>query len=206
MRTRVTQQASASGRVTVDEVDQDGKYVKLGNKADEDQNLGNWQVKRQVGSAPPIAFKFPAKFTLKAGQSVTIWSSTAGGTNSPPSDIVWKTQTTWGTGDQFQTTLINANGEEMAMRKVTRAQFDEDDEDMVAHSTCADGEYNLRSRTVVCGSCGLSPDKSPNCSVTSASRSFRSGGISEGLLPHSYVVSGSTPRKGGVRLENCPIM
>ena len=66
----------------------------------------------------------------------------------------------------------------------------------VAHSTCADGEYNLRSRTVVCGSCGQSPDKS-HCSVTSASRSFRSGGISEGLLPHSYVVSSSTPRKVG---------
>ncbi|KAG7278789.1 hypothetical protein CRUP_019095 [Coryphaenoides rupestris] len=77
----------------------------------EEERTRTW-VKRQVGSAPPIAFKFPAKFTLKAGQRVTIWSSTAGGTNNPPSDIVWKTQTTWGTGDQFQTTLINANGEE----------------------------------------------------------------------------------------------
>ena len=34
-RTRITQQASASGRVTVDEVDLDGKYVLLRNKADE---------------------------------------------------------------------------------------------------------------------------------------------------------------------------
>ena len=65
----------------------------------------------------------------------------------------------------------------------------------VAHSTCGDSEYNLRSRTVVCGSCGLPSDKSSNCSVTSPSRSFRSGGISEGLLPHSYVFSASTPRK-----------
>lgn len=65
----------------------------------------------------------------------------------------------------------------------------------VAHSTCGDSEYNLRSRTVVCGSCGLPSDKSTNCSVSSASRSFRSGGISEGLLPHSYVFSTSTPRK-----------
>lgn len=66
----------------------------------------------------------------------------------------------------------------------------------VAHSTCGDSEYNLRSRTVVCGSCGLPSDKSSNCSVTSASRSFRSGGLSEGLLPQSYVFS-STPRKVG---------
>uniref|UniRef100_A0A3P8ND81 Lamin A n=1 Tax=Astatotilapia calliptera TaxID=8154 RepID=A0A3P8ND81_ASTCA len=165
-RTRITQQASASGRVTVDEVDLDGKYVRLSNKADEDQNLGNWQVKRQVGSGTPIAFKFPAKFTLKAGQRVT----------------------------------------EMAMRKVTRTHLEEEDDDMVAHSTCGDGEYNLRSRTVVCGSCGLPSDKSSNCSVSSASRSFRSGGISEGLLPHSYVFSTSTPRKTGGRMESCPIM
>lgn len=69
----------------------------------------------------------------------------------------------------------------------------------VAHSTCGDSEYNLRSRTVVCGSCGLPSDKSSSCSVTSASRSYRSGGggggLSEGLLPHSYVFSTSTPHK-----------
>uniref|UniRef100_A0A8C4GNB8 Lamin-A n=1 Tax=Dicentrarchus labrax TaxID=13489 RepID=A0A8C4GNB8_DICLA len=130
-RTRITQQASASGRVTVDEVDLEGKYVRLSNKSDEDQNLGNWQVKRQVGSGVPIIFKFPVKFTLKAGQRVTIWASGAGGTHSPPSDLVWKTQPSWGTGDLLQTTLISANGEEMAMRKITRTHLEEDDDDMV---------------------------------------------------------------------------
>uniref|UniRef100_A0A3B4FBK8 Lamin-A-like n=1 Tax=Pundamilia nyererei TaxID=303518 RepID=A0A3B4FBK8_9CICH len=180
-RTRITQQASASGRVTVDEVDLDGKYVRLSNKADEDQNLGNWQVKRQVGSGTPIAFKFPAKFTLKAGQRVTV-------------------------SNLFQTTLISTNGEEMAMRKVTRTQLEEEDDDMVREMIVFLACYNLRSRTVVCGSCGLPSDKSSNCSVSSASRSFRSGGISEGLLPHSYVFSTSTPRKTGGRMESCPIM
>ena len=34
-RTRIAQQASASGRVTVDEVDLDGKFIRLSNKADE---------------------------------------------------------------------------------------------------------------------------------------------------------------------------
>ncbi|KAF5907744.1 lamin-A-like, partial [Clarias magur] len=70
-RTRISQQASASGRVTVDEVDLEGKYVRLSNKSDQDQSLGHWQVKRQVGSGTPIIFKFPPKFTLKAGQTVT---------------------------------------------------------------------------------------------------------------------------------------
>uniref|UniRef100_A0A671Q937 Lamin-A-like n=1 Tax=Sinocyclocheilus anshuiensis TaxID=1608454 RepID=A0A671Q937_9TELE len=131
-RTRVAQQASASGRVTVDEVDMEGKYVRLSNKSDQDQTMGHWQVKRQIGSSTPIVYKFPPKFTLKAGQTVTIWASGAGGIHNPPSDLVWKTQNSWGSGDLFQTTLISSTGEEMAMRKVTRTLFqDEDDDDMV---------------------------------------------------------------------------
>uniref|UniRef100_A0A8B9JS85 Lamin A/C n=1 Tax=Astyanax mexicanus TaxID=7994 RepID=A0A8B9JS85_ASTMX len=200
-------QASASGRITVDEVDLEGKFVRLSNKADQDQSLGHWQVKRQVGTSTPIIYKFPPKFTLKAGQSVTIWASGAGGTHNPPSDLVWKTQNSWGSGDLFQTALISANGEEMAMRKVTRTLFQEDDdEEMAAHSTCADSEYNLRSRTVVCGSCGQMSDRNAGSGVTassavsSATRSFSSGGggLPEGLVSHShshFIMGSGQPRQ-----------
>ncbi|KAL4629549.1 lamin-A-like [Arapaima gigas] len=210
-RTRISQQASASGRITVDEVDLEGKYVRLSNKADQDQLLTNWQVKRQVGSQPPILYKFPPKFALKAGQSVTIWAAGAGRTHNPPSDLVWKTQNTWGSGDQFQTTLLSASGEEMAMRKVTRSLFqDEDDDEMIAHSTCPDGEYNLRSRTVMCGSCGsCGQPGSSSVSGGTVSRSFRSGvggGLPEGLISHSYVVGSNSPRQGGPRADSCSIM
>uniref|UniRef100_A0AAY4DVB4 Lamin A/C n=1 Tax=Denticeps clupeoides TaxID=299321 RepID=A0AAY4DVB4_9TELE len=197
-------QASASGRVTVDEVDLDGKYVRLSNKADQDQLMGHWQVKRQVGSNPPITYKFPPKFILKAGQTVTIWAGGAGGTHSPPSDIVWKAQNSWGTGDLFQTILLNSNGEEMAMRKVTRTLFqEEDDDEMAAHSTCGDSEYNLRSRTVVCGSCGQPSDRPgghgvpTSSTATSAARTFHSsgGGLPEGLVSPSFVVGSNLPRQ-----------
>uniref|UniRef100_A0A669C909 Lamin A n=1 Tax=Oreochromis niloticus TaxID=8128 RepID=A0A669C909_ORENI len=129
---------SASGRITVDEVDMEGKYIRLSNKADEDQSLANWQVKRQVGNSTPIVYKFPHKFTLKAGGTVTIWAASGGGTHNPPTDLVWKSQNSWGTGDLLQTSLISANGEEMAMRKVTRTLFHDDDEDddMVNSSCC----------------------------------------------------------------------
>uniref|UniRef100_A0A671Q8S7 Lamin-A-like n=1 Tax=Sinocyclocheilus anshuiensis TaxID=1608454 RepID=A0A671Q8S7_9TELE len=206
-------QASASGRVTVDEVDMEGKYVRLSNKSDQDQTMGHWQVKRQIGSSTPIVYKFPPKFTLKAGQTVTIWASGAGGIHNPPSDLVWKTQNSWGSGDLFQTTLISSTGEEMAMRKVTRTLFqDEDDDDMLfsvyclplqaAHSTCGDSEYNLRSRTVVCGSCGLPSDKNSGCvsassGVSSASRSFSSGGgLPEAFVsPSHFIVSNDKRRQ-----------
>ncbi|XP_031431534.1 lamin isoform X1 [Clupea harengus] len=209
-RTRIAQQASASGRVTVDEVDLEGKFVRLSNKADQDQVLGHWQVKRQIGSATPIVYKFPPKFTLKAGQSVTIWAANGGGSHNPPTDLVWKTQNSWGSGDLFQTTLINASGEEMAMRKVTRTLFqDEEEDEMAASSTCVDSEYNLRSRTVVCGSCGQPSDRtSGSCVSAGSSRSFCSGGggLPEGLVSQSFIVGNNQPRHGGPRPENCSIM
>ncbi|KAM6935197.1 lamin isoform 1-T4 [Lycodopsis pacificus] len=196
-KTRISQQASASGRITVDEVDLEGKFIRLSNKADEDQSLGNWQVKRQVGSTTPILYKFPHKFTLKAGGTVTIWASAGGGTHSPPSDLVWKNQSSWGTGDLLQTSLISANGEEMAMRKVTRTLFhDDEDDDMGAHSTSGgDNEYNLRSRTVICDSCGQTSD-----------RSGGGGGLPEGLVGQSFFMGTNEPRQGRAKPENCSVM
>lgn len=192
-KTRISQQASASGRITVDEVDLEGKYIRLSNKADEDQSLGNWQLKRQVGSGTPIVYKFPSKFTLKAGSTVTVWAAGGGGSHTPPTDLVWKSQASWGSGDLLQTTLISAGGEEMATRKVTRTLFqDEDDDDMGAHSTCGtENEYNLRSRTVICDSCGQPSD--------------RSGGL-DGLVGHSSFMGTNDPRQGRMKPENCSIM
>ncbi|XP_068180526.1 lamin [Antennarius striatus] len=199
-KTRISQHASASGRITVDEVDMEGKYVRLSNKADEDQSLGNWQVKRQIGTGSPIIFKFPHKFVLKAGGTVTIWAASGNGTHNPPTDLVWKSQNSWGTGDLLQTTLVSANGEEMAMRKVTRTLFrDDDDDDMGAHSTSgADNEYNLRSRTVICDSCGQPSDR--GCHVGS------SGGLSESLVGHSFFMGSNEPRQSRAKPENCAIM
>uniref|UniRef100_A0A1A8M2P4 Lamin A/C n=1 Tax=Nothobranchius pienaari TaxID=704102 RepID=A0A1A8M2P4_9TELE len=193
-KARISQHASASGRISVDEVDLEGKFIRLTNKADEDQSLGNWQVKRQVGGGAPIVYKFPQKFTLKAGASVTIWAASGGGTHNPPSDLVWKNQNSWGIGDLLQTSLISANGEEMATRKVTRTLFhDDEDEEMGAHSTSgADNEYNLRSRKVICDSCGQSSE--------------RSGGLAEGLGGHTFFMGTNEPRQGRVKPENCSVM
>lgn len=94
--------------------------------------MGNWQIKRQNGDDPLITYRFPPKFTLKAGQAVTIWAAGAGATHSPPTDLVWKAQNSWGTGNSLRTALINSTGEEVAMRKLVRSltmvDFDDDEE------------------------------------------------------------------------------
>lgn len=73
------------------------------------------------------------------------------------------------------------------------------------------GEYNLRSRTVLCGTCGQPAEKTsggPNVGTSTMStgsssssltitRSYRSGGtnLGESLLPRSYILGSSTPRQ-----------
>ncbi|XP_077431006.1 prelamin-A/C-like [Vanacampus margaritifer] len=197
-KTRIMQHAAASGRVTVDEVDQDGKFVRLSNKSDEDQSLAGWQLKRQVGGGAAIFYKFPLKYTLKAGATVTVWAASGGGSHSPPTDLVWKSQDSWGTGDVLQTVLISASGEEMASRKVTRTLFQEDEDDMGAHSTSGENEYNLRSRTVICDSCGLTSDRGHG--------SHGGGGGPEGLVGHSFFMADNMPRESRMKPENCAIM
>ncbi|CAJ1062865.1 unnamed protein product [Xyrichtys novacula] len=148
--TRTSHRATARRFVTVAEVDLMGKFIRLSNMGDKDQSLHNWQVKRQAGGRTPMVYKFPPKFSLRAGGSVTIWAASGGGTNNPPTDLVWRNQDSWGTGDHLLVTLINASGEEMARRSVTRRTVSRDnsgDDSMEVPSTSgAENEYNLRSR------------------------------------------------------------
>ncbi|XP_030396694.1 lamin-B2 isoform X1 [Gopherus evgoodei] len=118
---QMSQQASATGHISIEEIDLEGKYVQLKNNSEKDQSLGNWRLKRQIGDAEEIAYKFTPKYVLRAGQTVTIWAADAGVTHSPPSVLVWKNQSSWGTGGDIRTYLVNSDGEEVAVRSITKS-------------------------------------------------------------------------------------
>ncbi|XP_049645443.1 lamin-B2 [Suncus etruscus] len=118
---QVAQQASATGSISIDELDLDGRFVRLKNSSDQDQSLGNWRIRRQGAAGEEIAYKFTPKYVLRAGQTVTVWAAGAGVTHSPPSTLVWKSQNSWGTGESFRTVLVNADGEEVALRTVKQS-------------------------------------------------------------------------------------
>ncbi|XP_050924419.1 LOW QUALITY PROTEIN: lamin-B2-like [Lates calcarifer] len=133
----VSEEATASGAVTISPTDMDGNAVTLTNDTEQDQPLGNWRLKRQVDNGDEVIYKFSPKFVLKAGQSVTVWSADAGVAHSPPSDLLWKSQASWGTGNDLVTSLINADGEEVARRSVTKTQVEVengDEEEEVAQT------------------------------------------------------------------------
>ncbi|XP_072516727.1 lamin-B2 [Salminus brasiliensis] len=116
----ISQQAEATGGITIEEIDLEGKSVTLKNNSEKDQSLGSWRLKRKIGDADEIVYKFSPKFVLKAGQTVTVWAADAGVAHSPPSDLLWKSQSSWGTGEETLTLLVNSDGEEVAKRTVSK--------------------------------------------------------------------------------------
>ncbi|XP_018427062.1 PREDICTED: lamin [Nanorana parkeri] len=215
--TTYTQHARTSGKVGVEEVDQEGKFVRLKNKSNEDQSLGNWQIKRQIGEDKPIIYRFPPRVVLKAGQTLTVWAAGAGASHNPPTDFVMKSPSSWGTGDSIRTALLTSSGEEVAMRKLVRSvvevEDDDDNEEEEHHhhhhlphdglnSSGDPGEYNLRSRNITCTTCGQPAEKSLGAAVgggassssssfSTVTRTFRSAGGASGS---SGIGESLTPR------------
>ncbi|XP_038126791.1 lamin-B1 [Cyprinodon tularosa] len=123
----VSHSASATGPVCIDEVDTDGKFVRLHNSGDEDQAMVGYEMVKKVGNLS-ATYRFTPKYVLKAGHKVTIWASDAGVSSRPPTDLLWKNQTSWGSGEDVSVLLISPQGEEVAKR-TTRYQIAEEDQD-----------------------------------------------------------------------------
>ncbi|XP_029430290.1 lamin-L(III)-like isoform X2 [Rhinatrema bivittatum] len=119
---KIIQRASSLGVLAIDEIDPDGKFVKLKNNSDTDQPLHGWELRRRLGSLSEITYKFPTRFILKAGQTVTIWGAGASLSKCSPSDLVWKTQRSWGVGHTVEVLLFDPSGEEAAERRIEQVK------------------------------------------------------------------------------------
>lgn len=125
----IAHSASATGSVCIDELDVDGKFIRLHNTSDQDQPMAGYQLSRTIGDIT-ATYKFTARFVLKAGQKVTIWASDAGVSSNPPTDLIWKNQKSWGTGENVKVLLISSDGEEVAVRRtVFKTALPEEDEE-----------------------------------------------------------------------------
>ncbi|CAN9504726.1 unnamed protein product [Ophioblennius macclurei] len=110
--------ASATGPVSIEEIDTDGKFICLQNSGEEDQAMVGYEMIKTIGNTS-ATYKFTPKYVLKAGQKVLIWASDAGVSSKPPTDLVWKSQSGWRSGEDVQVTLMNPQGEEVASRITT---------------------------------------------------------------------------------------
>ncbi|XP_075438293.1 lamin-B3-like [Ascaphus truei] len=143
---KIVQQASSTGRVAVDEIDPQGKFVRLLNNSQEDQQLHGWGLRRRHASLPETVYKFPSRFVLKSSQHVTIWAAGAGAVHTLPSDLVWKAQQSWGTGDDMKVTLLDVDGEESADRAIYRIRRGEDEsEEDLFEEAVTEGPFHSQS-------------------------------------------------------------
>ncbi|XP_034403181.1 lamin-B1 [Cyclopterus lumpus] len=125
----IVHSASALGPVCVDEIDTDGKFICLHNNGDEDQAMVGYEMIKTIGNST-ATYKFTPKYVLKAGQKVTVWASDAGVSSKPPTDLVWKNHSSWGSGVDVQVGLINPQGEDVAKRTTTyQTAIEEEDEE-----------------------------------------------------------------------------
>uniref|UniRef100_A0A7E4ZXI4 Lamin n=1 Tax=Panagrellus redivivus TaxID=6233 RepID=A0A7E4ZXI4_PANRE len=107
-------ESNADTDVVVDDVDTNGRFVKLTNKGTDDQNIGGWSL-RLISSGRETVFKFHARQSIKAGKSTTIFSSDSGETHVAPHTLVMKNQS-WPTGDHMRAELLNEEATIVAWR------------------------------------------------------------------------------------------
>uniref|UniRef100_A0A8C9XI95 Uncharacterized protein n=1 Tax=Sander lucioperca TaxID=283035 RepID=A0A8C9XI95_SANLU len=129
----LTNQDSAKRHIILDEVDLEGKYVRLCNMSNKDQPLKDWELYIHVNNRKPILFKFPNFFKLTSGKTVTIWASGCDVKRDTPTDLVWKDQTPWGTGEQLLVSLYSQNGE-LEARKFSEGRI-------IVNEVDPEGEY-----------------------------------------------------------------
>uniref|UniRef100_A0A8C3KU69 Lamin B1 n=1 Tax=Chrysolophus pictus TaxID=9089 RepID=A0A8C3KU69_CHRPC len=125
----ISHSASATGNISIEEIDVDGKFIRLKNTSEQDQPMGGWEMIRKIGDTS-ASYRYTSRYVLKAGQTVTIWAANAGVTASPPTDLIWKNQNSWGTGEDVKVVLKNSQGEEVAQRStVFKTTVNEEEEE-----------------------------------------------------------------------------
>uniref|UniRef100_A0A8D3E9L4 Lamin B1 n=1 Tax=Scophthalmus maximus TaxID=52904 RepID=A0A8D3E9L4_SCOMX len=114
----IAHSASATGPISIDEIDTDGMFICFHNSGDQDQAMVGYEMSQTIGNAT-ATYKFTPKYVLKAGHKVTVWASDAGVSSKPPTDLVWKNQSSWASGQDVHVVLLNPQGEEVAKRTTT---------------------------------------------------------------------------------------
>ncbi|KAL4001708.1 Intermediate filament protein B [Acanthocheilonema viteae] len=111
---RTSFQRSAKGNVSIQDAASDGKYILLENThRSKEEPIGEWRLKRKIDGKREIVYTFPTNFVLKPGKSVKIWAR-GQGVYSPPDQLVFDAEDSFGIGSNVQTILFNKEGEERA--------------------------------------------------------------------------------------------
>ncbi|XP_065836800.1 lamin-B1.S-like [Oscarella lobularis] len=115
----------STNQIKVWDVDRRGNFVKLLNTSNQAQSLGGYNIRQTSSGNQLVAvYKFPQRFIMQPGATVTIWSAKSRALHNPPSDLLWTDQASWATGLGTNTTLHNMYGQAVAGLNTNRQQKD----------------------------------------------------------------------------------
>ncbi len=77
----------------------------------QEENIGEWKLKRKIDGHKEIVYTFPANTIIKAGKSCKVWARDAGGSYNPPHEFIFDGESSWGQGAHVLTALVNTDGE-----------------------------------------------------------------------------------------------
>ncbi|XP_051737152.1 lamin L3 isoform X1 [Ctenopharyngodon idella] len=155
---KLSQHSSSRGNVSIDEIDLQGRYIKLKNNSDKDQALGGWVLRKSEAGAPDIVFQIPSPCVLNAGQMLTIWAAGAGLEQMPSQgDLVLRTHETWGPFGEVRVSLLNPQNEETAEYCLVCVQG-KGDEDPDYDESIVTRDIHLRRQ-------GQRPNQDGSCAV-----------------------------------------
>ncbi|KAG9355016.1 hypothetical protein JZ751_001729 [Albula glossodonta] len=134
----IAHSASTTGNVSIDELDVDGKFIRLHNTSEQDQPMVGFEMTRTIGDVS-ATYKFTPRY---------VWANNAGVASSPPTDLIWKNQSSWGTGEDIRVVLRNPQGEEVAERTTIfkTASAEEEGEEEEDEEEVVEGEAHGSKR------------------------------------------------------------
>uniref|UniRef100_A0A1I7UY81 Lamin n=1 Tax=Caenorhabditis tropicalis TaxID=1561998 RepID=A0A1I7UY81_9PELO len=97
------------GPVGIDEVDEEGKWVRVANNSDEEQAIGGYKLVVKAGNKE-ASFQFSTRMKLSAHASATVWSADSGAVHNPPVVYVMKKQQ-WPIGENPSARLEDNEGD-----------------------------------------------------------------------------------------------
>ncbi|KAK6113519.1 Intermediate filament protein ifb-1 [Brugia pahangi] len=111
---RTSFQRSAKGNVSIQETSTDGTFIIIQNThRAKEELIGEWKLKRKIDGKKEIIYTFPHNFILKPGKSVKIVAR-GHGISSPPEQLIFDGEESFGLGSNVHTILYSRNGEERA--------------------------------------------------------------------------------------------
>jgi len=113
MSAKTTYQRSAKGPVAIAECSADGKSITIENTGRKDEPLGGWSLKRNVDGSEKADFAMKEDFSIKPGAKIKLWARGCKPFNAPATDVETD-ESSFGSGANINTRLVNPNGEDRA--------------------------------------------------------------------------------------------